>query len=121
MDPQSVFCPNSACPARGQAGRGNIQIHSQRERRYRCTLCGKTLSERRGTPFYRCRTDPEWITLALTLLAYGCPPLAIEKAFGFRVRTVRGWLAKGGRTAGRCMSTGCCPTSWARCRRTSCG
>jgi transposase-like protein len=96
MDPQSVFCPNSACPARGQVGRGNIQIHSQRERRYRCTLCRKTFTERRGTPFYRCRTDPEWITLALTLLAYGCPPLAIEKAFGFRGRTVRGWLAKGG-------------------------
>jgi transposase-like protein len=96
MDPQSVFCPNLSCPARGQLGRGNIQIHSQKERRYRCSLCEKTLSERRGTPFYRCRTAPEWITLVLTLLAYGCPPLAITQAFGFQARTVRQWLVRGG-------------------------
>jgi transposase-like protein len=96
MDPQRVFCPNSACPARGQVGRGNLQIHSQKERRYRCTLCETTFTERRGTPFYRCRTDPAWVTLVLTLLAYGCPLLAIEAAFGFPARTVRQWLAKSG-------------------------
>jgi transposase-like protein len=96
MDPQSVFCPNSDCPARGQIGRGNIQIHSQQERRYRCSLCEKTFAARRGTPFYRCRTSPDWIILVLTLIAYGCPPLAIEKAFGFQARTVRQWLTKSG-------------------------
>lgn len=96
MDPPSVFCPNSDCPARGQVGRGNLQIHSQKERRYRCAQCGQTFTERRGTPFYRCRTHPDWIILVLTLIAYGCPPLAIEKAFGFPARTVRRWLAKGG-------------------------
>jgi transposase-like protein len=96
MNPQRVFCPNSACPARGQLGRGNIQIHSQRERRYRCGLCQTTFSERRGTPFYRCRTDPAVITLVLTLLAYGCPPLAIVRAFGFQARTVRKWLSSSG-------------------------
>jgi transposase-like protein len=96
MDPQSVFCPNLDCPARGQVGRGNIQRHGLKERRYRCSLCQKAFSERRGTPFYRCRTDPEWITLALTLIAYGCPPLAIEKALGFQARTVRKWVAKSG-------------------------
>jgi transposase-like protein len=96
MDPQHVFCPNLACPARGQVGRGNLQIHSQKERRYRCSLCGKTFVERHGTPFYRCRTDPAWITLVLTLIAYGCPVLAIEKALGFPARTVRQWLADSG-------------------------
>jgi transposase-like protein len=96
MDPQSVFCPNSDCPARGQLGRGNIRIHSQRERRYQCWLCGKTFSERVGTPFYRCRTAPEWITLVLTLVAHGCPPLAIEAAFGVQARTVRAWIAAAG-------------------------
>lgn len=96
MDPQRVFCPNSACPARGQVGQGNLQIHSRKERRYRCTLCETTFTERRGTPFYRCRTAPEEITLVLTLLAYGCPLLAIEAAFGFQARTVRQWLAASG-------------------------
>jgi transposase-like protein len=97
MDPQSVFCPNSACPARGQVGRGNMGIHSQRERRYRCSLCGQTFSERVGTPFYRCRTAPERITLVLTLVAHGCPPGAIEAAFGVQARTVRDWLQAAGR------------------------
>jgi transposase-like protein len=96
MDPQRVFCPNPECPARGQIGRGSIQIHSQKERRYWCSLCERAFTERRGTPFYRCRTDPDLITLVLTLLAHGCPPLAIEKAFGFQARTVRRWLAKSG-------------------------
>lgn len=96
MDPQSVFCPNSACPARGQVGRGNIWIQSQRERRYRCWLCGKTFSERVGTPFYRRRTDPETMTLVLTLVTHGCPPLAIEAALGIQARTVRDWVQAAG-------------------------
>src|SRR5437764_278746 len=46
MDPQSVFCPNSDYPARGQRGRGNVQIHSQQERRYRCSLGQSALAQR---------------------------------------------------------------------------
>lgn len=96
MDPQSVFCPNWECPARGQLGRGNIGIQSQQERRYCCSLCQQTFSERVGTPFYRRRTAPELITLVLTLIAHGCPPLAIEAAFGVQARTVREWIAAAG-------------------------
>ena len=33
MDPQSVFCPNLDCPARGQVGQGNIGIHMRKEGR----------------------------------------------------------------------------------------
>ena len=36
MDPTTVFCPNLACPARGQTGQGNIGIHSQKEQRFIC-------------------------------------------------------------------------------------
>src|SRR4030095_5450482 len=28
-DPTTAFCPNSACPARGQSSKGNISVHSQ--------------------------------------------------------------------------------------------
>jgi hypothetical protein len=28
MNPTEVFCPNLVCPARGQAGKGNIGVHS---------------------------------------------------------------------------------------------
>ncbi len=38
MDPQSQFCPNEHCTARGLRGQGTIRIHSQKEGRYRCTM-----------------------------------------------------------------------------------
>ncbi len=53
MDPQHAFCPNWECAARGRAGQGTIRVHSQKERRYRCTVCGRTFAATRGTPFYR--------------------------------------------------------------------
>lgn len=34
MNPHEIFCPNIACPARGQTGKGNIGIHSQKDKRY---------------------------------------------------------------------------------------
>ena len=52
MDPGKAFCPNKECPARGRVGKGNIKVHSRKERRYRCTVCGKTFRERKGTMFY---------------------------------------------------------------------
>jgi transposase-like protein len=97
MDPHSVFCPNPNCPARGQWGRGNMGIQSQRERRYRCSLCRTTFTERLGTPFYRCRVAPTTLALVLTLVAHGCPPQAIVAAFGFQCRTVRAWIQAAGR------------------------
>ena len=96
MDPQQTFCPNPQCPARGQCGKGNLVIHSQKEQRYRCKLCGKTFSAREGTVFFRARVACDVITLVLTLIAYGCPIAAIEAAFGFQARTVRRWLEAAG-------------------------
>ena len=96
MDPITVFCPNLACPARGQTGKGNIGIHSQKEQRFICHACHKTFSARRGTVFYRLRTSAETVVLVVTLLAHGCPPQAIVAAFGFDERTVAAWWARSG-------------------------
>jgi transposase-like protein len=96
MDPQRQFCHNSACPARGQAGRGNIGVHSQVEQRYVCHTCGRTFAATTGTPFYRLRTAADQVTLVLTLLCHGCPPQAIVAAFGLDERTVAAWLARAG-------------------------
>ena len=52
MNPKEQFCPNIDCHARGKAGQGNVVIHSQKERRYKCKTCGKTFSERTGTALY---------------------------------------------------------------------
>ena len=97
MDPTTVFCPNRACPARGQRGEGNIRIHSQKDQRFRCTECRKTFSATTGTVFYRLRTAAEMVSLVVTLLAHGCPLQAIVAAFGFDERTVADWWARSGR------------------------
>lgn len=96
MNPTTVFCPNLACPARGQTGQGNIGIHSRKEKRFLCVQCRKTFSATKGTAFYRLRTATETVTLVVTLMAYGCPLQAIVVAFGVDERTVADWLQRAG-------------------------
>jgi transposase-like protein len=96
MDPQTVFCHNSDCPARGQVGKGNIGVHSRKEHRYKCNVCGKTFSETKGTVFYRLRTARDVVVLVVTLLAHGCPVQAIVLAFGLDERTVQSWQTQSG-------------------------
>ena len=45
MNPQDIFCPNIACPARGQIGKGNIGVQSQKDERYIFAALG----QRKGT------------------------------------------------------------------------
>jgi transposase-like protein len=96
MNPQGIFCPNIDCHARGQLGKGNIGVHSRVEKRYICHECQKTFTDRKGTIFYRLRTDAETVMLVITLLAYGCPLKAIVAAFGFHEKTVKSWWRRSG-------------------------
>ena len=96
MDPQTVFCPNPACPASGQVGRGNIGVHSLKERRFICRVCTGTFAATKGTVFYRLRTAKEVVVMVITLLAYGCPIQAIVAAFGMDERTVVGLQKRAG-------------------------
>ncbi len=96
MDPQQVFCPNPECPANGRPGKGNIGVHSRKERRYRCRVCGKTFAASTGSVYYRLRTAVETVTLVVTLLAYGCPVQAIVMAFGLDERTIQDWQRRAG-------------------------
>lgn len=97
MNPQKVFCPNMECPARGQTGKGNIHVQSQRAKRYSCEVCEQTFSASKGTIFYRLRYDPMIVMYVVILLAYGCPVQAIVKAFGLDERTVADWQERAGR------------------------
>lgn len=96
MNPQERFCPNLACPARGRVGEGNIVIHSQKEQRYKCTVCKKTFGVRSGTVYYRLHYKQDLITVVIALLAHGCPPQAIVAAFGLDERTVANWQGRAG-------------------------
>ncbi len=96
MDSTKVFCPNEACPASGRIGAGNITVHDKKKCRYRCNVCHKAFSERKGTPFYRLRTAVDVVVLVLKLLSRGCPVQAIVFAFELDERTVADWQARAG-------------------------
>lgn len=100
MDPATTFCPNPDCHARGQVGKGNIKIHSQKEKRYKCKECKKTFSETKGTPFYRLHKLEQVInlvTVVVTLIGNGCPLQAIVAAFRLDERTVSDWRDRAGK------------------------
>ncbi len=101
MDPHRVFCPNPACPDKGQPRRGNSGIHSQKKRRYRCTTCRKTCAATRGTALYRLHHPVEVMVLVVTLRRHGCPTQAIVAACGRDERTVAAWLHRAGGHAAR--------------------
>lgn len=96
MNPKEQFCPNMECDARGRVGKGNIVVHSQKEQRCKCTVCGKTFSVRTGTALYGIKKSAELFVIVVTLLAHGCPVQAIVMAFGLDDETVREWLKKAG-------------------------
>ena len=97
MDPTAVFCPNFDCHARGQIGRGNLGLHSQKEQRFICKECHKTFSATKGTVFYRLHTAAETVVMVVTLLAHGCPVQAMVAAFGLDERTVADCWSRSGR------------------------
>src|SRR5438270_7847848 len=96
MDTSKQFCPNEACSARGKIGAGNITIHDRKRRRYRCKICKRTFSERRGTMFEGLRKPMELIVIVVTLLSYGCAVQAIVHAFGLDEPTVASWRDRAG-------------------------
>ena len=97
MDPQEQFCPNMACPARGKIGENNIVVHSRKEARYQCKICGKTFAATSGTPFYRLHHTTELMVIVATLIAHGCPLQAIVAAYHLDERTVMSWQERVGR------------------------
>jgi transposase-like protein len=97
MDPREQFCPNIACPARGKVGENNIVVHSRKEARYQCNICGKTFAATTGTPFYRLHHSSELMVIVATLIAHGCPLQAIVAAFHLDERTVMDWQERAGR------------------------
>ena len=78
------------------AGRATLPSTVKKRRRYQCTGCGKTFSERTGTMFAGLRTDPTAVVMVVTLLAYGCPIQAIVQAYGLDERTVADWRDRAG-------------------------
>lgn len=92
-----ALCPERAvCEKCGEKSKGQIGVHSHKERRYICHECKTTFSDTKGTVLYGLKY-PYWIVVTvLTLLGYGCPVQAIVAAFGIDERTISSWLEKAG-------------------------
>jgi transposase-like protein len=96
MNPQGVFCANPACADRGVTDKGNVKVHSHKERRFRCLTCKKTFAASSGTPFFRLHKDQSLFLCVITLLTHGCPLPAVVAAFDLDERTVADWQHKAG-------------------------
>lgn len=96
MDPTKASCPNPECPMHGQTEQGNIALHSKKEKRWRCRKCRRTFAVTTGTIFFRRKYDHRFISEVVSLMAYGCPPAAIEKTYDLDERTVADWQQSAG-------------------------
>src|SRR5258708_6240264 len=105
MQPTTEFCANADCKDVGKMGIGNIVIHSQRDKRYRCKTCGKTFCERKETAMYGIKKGKKDFVQVVTLLSQGCPMQAIVAAFELDERTVRAWYRRGGEHCQRMHET----------------
>ncbi|MBM4459664.1 MAG: hypothetical protein FJ011_18200 [Chloroflexi bacterium] len=87
LHPELVTCPH--CQQTGRIG-----IHGRSERRFICHACQRTFAESHGTPLHDLKY-PVWVgVLVLTLLAHGCPVVAIVAAFLLDERTILAWQSK---------------------------
>lgn len=100
MNPQEQVCHNQRCWVYGRAGEGQIVIHSQKEKHYRCKRCGRTVSATKDTALYRVHKPHALLVTVVTLLAWGCPVQAIVATFGRDERTVADWQRRAG---GQCQ------------------
>jgi len=73
-----------------------LKIHDSLRNRWRCRVCNKTFSGRKGTPFYALKTEPQIVVWVVTLLAFGCPVQALVAAFDLDERTVFAWQQRAG-------------------------
>lgn len=96
MNPKPMFCPYRDCPSQQQPGSDHVVSHGRQERRFRCRVCRRTFSLRKGTPYYRLHHSEELFTRVTTLLAHGCPRPAIVAAFPLDERTVAQWAERAG-------------------------
>jgi transposase-like protein len=99
MNSSLQCCLNEGCSTFQELNKNNIVIHSRQEKRYKCKVCQKTFSERKGTAFFRLRKSEEVMTTVITLLNEGCPLPAAARAFDLDIRTVEDWAQKGGQHA----------------------
>jgi transposase-like protein len=96
MNPKCQCCHNAHCDHRGVFDKGNIGVHSHKDKRYICHRCGKTFAETINTPLYRKQYAHTLFAQVVSLLAHGCPTQAIVATYNIDERTVVAWQKESG-------------------------
>ena len=103
MDDLSRFCClNSGCPDSGKRDAGNLTVTGRygpgkSRRMLRCRTCKARFSERKGTPLFGARLDPEKVGSILEHVSEGCGVRQTGRLCGVNRKTV----ARYGRRAGK--------------------
>ena len=103
-DWSAFACPNSDCPAYGQRGQGNLRPHGWSSkargiRCLRCTACGKSFSERAGTPLFRTQLPEEKALSIAQHLVEGTGVRATGRLCGVSLNTVLRFALRAGEHA----------------------
>src|SRR5215813_13109333 len=84
-------CLNATCLDFGAVAAGNIVLYGKDRRggqRLRCNTCKKCFCERKGTIFYRKRTQESLIMSSLTSVGGGARLAAVAQAQGKKPDTI---------------------------------
>ena len=101
VDTSNHYCPYPDCSHYGWLGLGNIISNGHPNggiwRQLQCVVCGKYFMETTGTIFYRSRTPPEIIWMALSALAEGLDIRGAARVFEVKPDDVQHWLEQASR------------------------
>ncbi len=93
------FCPEKSCLDYGKlqtaTEKHNIIKYGRTKagrQRYKCKTCGHTLTERKGTIFYRKRTEEKEIIETLAWVAEGARISSLARVKGHKEDTIIAWL-----------------------------
>jgi len=103
-DWSTFACPNPRCPGFGQRGQDTLRPHgwsskAQGIRCLRCTVCGKSFSERAGTPLFRARLSVDKAVQIAQHLAEGTGMRPTSRLCGVSLNTVLRFAVRAGQHA----------------------
>lgn len=105
MDDLSKFCcQNNKCPDYGKRGAGNLTVcmrfgKKKHIRLLYCRTCKDRFSERKGTPLFEARLDPEKIVSVLDHISEGCGVRKTGRLVGVHHDTVSRYCKLAGQHA----------------------
>ena len=97
-------CLNPDCPDCQRTSGVNLVLYGKDMRggqRYKCNTCQKCFSERKGTIFYRKKTDEGLIVSSLSSIGKGARLSTVSTSIGKKADTIGKWVKEAGQHAER--------------------